>query len=298
MLYENVLGLIGNTPIVKLSNINLEFNSSLYAKIEKNNLSGSIKDRACYQMIISLINEGKLKKGSTIIEPTSGNTGIGLACLCNYFSLNCIIVMPESMSLERRKLIRDFNGKLELVQGGMKECKERAYELNKEIPDSIILGQFDNENNAKAHYLYTVREILNDLPDVDVIICGIGTGGTISGIGKYIKDNNLNIEVIGVEPKSSPLITLKRAGKHKIQGIGANFIPSILDQSVISKMVLVSDEEAIECSRELVKKEGLFVGISSGANYAAAKQLINDPIYKNKKILMIFPDSGERYSWN
>lgn len=298
MLYENVLGLIGNTPIVKLSNINLEFNSSLYAKIEKNNLSGSIKDRACYQMIISMINEGKLKKGSTIIEPTSGNTGIGLACLCNYFSLNCIIVMPESMSLERRKLIRDFNGKLELVQGGMKECKERAYELNKEIPDSIILGQFDNENNAKAHYLYTVREILNDLPDVDVIICGIGTGGTISGIGKYIKDNNLNIEVIGVEPKSSPLITLKRAGKHKIQGIGANFIPSILDQSVISKMVLVSDEEAIECSRELVKKEGLFVGISSGANYAAAKQLINDPIYKNKKILMIFPDSGERYSWN
>lgn len=298
MLYENVLGLIGNTPMVKLSNINFELNSKLYAKIEKNNLSGSIKDRACYQMIISLINEGKLKKGSTIIEPTSGNTGIGLACLCNYFSLNCIIVMPESMSLERRKLIKDFNGKLELVQGGMKECKERAYELNKEIPDSIILGQFDNENNAKAHYLYTVREILNDLPDVDVIICGIGTGGTISGIGKYIKDNNLNIEVIGVEPKSSPLITLKRAGKHKIQGIGANFIPSILDQSVISKMVLVSDEEAIECSRELVKKEGLFVGISSGANYAAAKQLINDPIYKNKKILMIFPDSGERYSWN
>ncbi|MDD7736445.1 MAG: cysteine synthase family protein [Bacillales bacterium] len=298
MLYENVLGLIGNTPIVKLSNINFELNSKLYAKIEKNNLSGSIKDRACYQMIISLINEGKLKKGSTIIEPTSGNTGIGIACLCNYFSLNCIIVMPESMSLERRKLIKDFNGKLELVQGGMKECKERANELNKEIPDSIILGQFDNENNAKAHYLYTVREILNDLPDVDVIICGIGTGGTISGIGKYIKDNNLNIEVIGVEPKSSPLITLKRAGKHKIQGIGANFIPSILDQSVISKMVLVSDEEAIECSRELVKKEGLFVGISSGANYAAAKQLINDPIYKNKKILMIFPDSGERYSWN
>lgn len=298
MLYENVLGLIGNTPMVKLSNINLEFNSSLYAKIEKNNLSGSIKDRACYQMIISMINEGKLKKGSTIIEPTSGNTGIGLACLCNYFSLNCIIVMPESMSLERRKLIRDFNGKLELVQGGMKECKERANELNKEIPDSIILGQFDNENNVKAHYFYTAKEILNDLPDVDVIICGIGTGGTISGIGKYVKDNNLNIEVIGVEPKSSPLITLKKVGKHKIQGIGANFIPSILDQSAISKMVLVSDEEAIESARELVKKEGLFVGISSGANYAAAKQLINDPIYKNKKILMIFPDSGERYSWN
>lgn len=298
MLYENVLGLIGNTPMVKLSNINFELNSKLYAKIEKNNLSGSIKDRACYQMIISLINEGKLKKGSTIIEPTSGNTGIGIACLCNYFSLNCIIVMPESMSLERRKLIKDFNGKLELVQGGMKECKERANELNKEIPDSIILGQFDNENNVKAHYFYTAKEILNDLPDVDVIICGIGTGGTISGIGKYIKDNNLNIEVIGVEPKSSPLITLKKVGKHKIQGIGANFIPSILDQSAISKMVLVSDEEAIESARELVKKEGLFVGISSGANYAAAKQLIKDPIYKNKKILMIFPDSGERYSWN
>lgn len=298
MLLKNVIELIGNTPLVNLSHINKEYDSKLYAKIEKNNLSGSIKDRACLEMITSLINQGKLKKGSTIIEPTSGNTGIGLACLCNAYSLNCIIVMPESMSLERRKLIKDYNARLELVSGGMKECKEKAEELKNKIPNSIVLGQFDNEYNPLAHYKYTAKEIFKDLPEVDVIICGIGTGGTISGIGKYVKDHKLNTEIIGVEPKSSPLITNNLVGQHKIQGIGANFIPKILDKNVIDKMMLVSDEDAINSSRELVKKEGLFVGISSGAVFAAAKELINQEKYKNKKIVMIFPDSGERYSWN
>ncbi len=297
MLYDDVLGLIGNTPIVKLSNINSNSGSNLFAKIEKNNLSGSIKDRACYEMIISLIKENKIINGSTIIEPTSGNTGIGLACLCNYFSLKCIIVMPEGMSLERRKLIQDYNAELVLVSGGMKECKLKAEELKNTIPNSIILNQFDNENNYKSHYLYTAKEIFTDLPDVDIIICGIGTGGTITGIGKYIKDNNLNTKIIGVEPEASPLISLNKSGVHKIQGIGANFIPSILDRNVIDEIVLVSDEEAITSARELVKIEGLFVGISSGANYACAKKLLTNEEFKNKKILMIFPDSGERYSW-
>ena len=297
MLYENVLGLIGNTPIVKLSNINSRLGANLFAKIEKNNLSGSIKDRCCYEMILSLIKENKIINGSTIIEPTSGNTGIGLACLCNYFSLKCIIVMPEGMSLERRKLIQDYNAELVLVSGGMTECKLKAEELKNTIPNSIILNQFDNENNYKSHYLYTAKEIFTDLPDVDIIICGIGTGGTITGIGKYIKDNNLNTKIIGVEPEASPLISLNKSGVHKIQGIGANFIPSILDRNVIDEIVLVSDEEAITSARELVKIEGLFVGISSGANYACAKKLLTKQEFKNKKILMIFPDSGERYSW-
>lgn len=298
MLLDNVIELIGNTPLVNLSKINKENNSHLFAKVEKNNLSGSIKDRACLQMIEDLFKENKIKEGSTIIEPTSGNTGIGLACLCNAYNLKCIIVMPESMSLERRKIIRDYNATLELVDGGMKECKQKALELAKKIPNSIIMGQFDNVNNPIAHYIHTAKEIVADLPDVDVVIAGIGTGGTITGIGRFIKDNNLKIEVIGVEPQSSPLISKNIAGTHKIQGIGANFIPSILDQTVIDKIILVSDDEALSSAKELVRKEGLFVGISSGASFAAAKKLLQNPNYLNKKIVMIFPDSGERYTWS
>lgn len=298
MLVNKVIDLIGNTPLVNLSNINKENNSKLFAKIEKGNLSGSIKDRASLQMIKSLIASGKIKEGSTIIEPTSGNTGIALACLCNIYNLNCIIVMPDSMSLERRKLICDYNAKIELVSGGMKECVEKANELNQIIPNSYIIGQFDNIENVNSHYYTTAREIINDLPNVDVIICGIGTGGTITGIAKYIKENKLNIEIIGVEPESSPLISCGKANAHKIQGIGANFIPSILDTKLIDKIVLVNDNDAINSAKELVKKEGLFVGISSGANYQAAKQLIKTNEYFDKNIVMIFADSGERYTWN
>lgn len=296
MLYQNVLSLIGKTPLVKLNYNNLK-ELNVYAKIEKLNLSGSIKDRPAYQMIKELINQDKLHQGDTIIEPTSGNMGISLACLSNIFKLNCIIVMPKSMSLERRKLISDYHAKIELVDGGMNECKIKALELQKEIKGSVILGQFDNENNVKSHYSTTIKEILEDLPDVDVIISGIGSGGTISGIGKYVKDHHLNIEIIGVEPLNSPLITLKRSGNHKIQGIGANFIPSILDQNVIYKMILISDEDAEKYSRELITNEGLLVGLSSGAVLAGAHKLIKNNEYKHKKIVLIFPDSGERYSW-
>lgn len=297
MLLNSIIELIGNTPLVKLNKC-VEKSNFIYAKIEKNNLSGSIKDRASLQMLLDLFEQGKIKEGSTIIEPTSGNTGIALAALSNYFSLNCLIVMPSSMSLERRKLIQDYGAKLILVDGGMKECKEKAEQLNQEIEDSIIVGQFDNLSNPKSHYLNTAKEIFADLEDVDVIVCGIGTGGTISGIGRYIKENNKKVELIGVEPFSSPLITKKVAGPHKIQGIGANFIPNILDQSVIDKMFLVKDEEAIATSRDILKKEGLLVGISSGACLYCAKSLAKEKCYLNKKFVVIFPDSGERYSWN
>ena len=249
-------------------------------------------------MIRDLFDQGKLHRGDTIIEPTSGNTGIALACLANSFDLKCIIVMPEKMSLARRKLIADYGAELVLVSGGMKECKEKAEQLQNQIEGSFIVGQFDNPSNVKAHYERTAKEILSDLPDVRVIVAGIGTGGTISGIGKYVKDHHLDVEVIGVEPFSSPLITLKKAGPHRIQGIGANFIPSILNQEVISKIALVKDEDALAMAKELVRKESLFVGISSGAAMKVALDLAAENQYAGKKIVAILPDSGERYEWN
>ena len=290
--------LIGNTPVVKMNRIAEGCAASVYAKIEKNNLSGSLKDRAALQMIRDLFDQGKLHRGDTIIEPTSGNTGIALACLANSFDLKCIIVMPEKMSLARRKLIADYGAELVLVSGGMKECKEKAEQLQNQIEGSFIVGQFDNPSNVKAHYERTAKEILSDLPDVRVIVAGIGTGGTISGIGKYVKDHHLDVEVIGVEPFSSPLITLKKAGPHRIQGIGANFIPSILNQEVISKIALVKDEDALAMAKELVRKESLFVGISSGAAMKVALDLAAENQYAGKKIVAILPDSGERYEWN
>jgi len=298
MVLENTLELIGNTPVVKMNRIAEGCAASVYAKIEKNNLSGSLKDRAALQMIRDLFDQGKLHQGDTIIEPTSGNTGIALACLANSFDLKCIIVMPEKMSLARRKLIADYGAELVLVSGGMKECKEKAEQLQNQIEGSFIVGQFDNPSNVKAHYERTAKEILSDLPDVRVIVAGIGTGGTISGIGKYVKDHHLDVEVIGVEPFSSPLITLKKAGPHRIQGIGANFIPSILNQEVISKIALVKDEDALAMAKELVRKESLFVGISSGAAMKVALDLAAENQYAGKKIVAILPDSGERYEWN
>ena len=231
MVLENTLELIGNTPVVKMNRIAEGCAASVYAKIEKNNLSGSLKDRAALQMIRDLFDQGKLHRGDTIIEPTSGNTGIALACLANSFDLKCIIVMPEKMSLARRKLIADYGAELVLVSGGMKECKEKAEQLQNQIEGSFIVGQFDNPSNVKAHYERTAKEILSDLPDVRVIVAGIGTGGTISGIGKYVKDHHLDVEVIGVEPFSSPLITLKKAGPHRIQGCLLYTSPSPRDCS-------------------------------------------------------------------
>ncbi|EKV56501.1 PLP-dependent cysteine synthase family protein [Brachyspira hampsonii] len=304
MIYNNILDMIGNTPIVRLKNIetkfNLDSNIELYGKVEKVNPAGSVKDRAVKQILTDLIKEGKLKEGSTIIEPTSGNTGIAMAAIGRYLKLNVIIVMPSSMSEERRKLIRDYGAKLELVDGGMNVAVERANQLKEEIPDSIIPGQFTNKSNVMAHYLTTASEIFKDIDDVNYIFSGIGTGGTATGIGKYIKDNNKNAKVIGVEPESSPLLTKGHAAPHKIQGIGANFVPEILDLSVIEKIIDVSNDNAINTARELCENEGLFVGISSGASVYAAidfsKQITGND--KKIKMLCILPDTGERYSWN
>ena len=304
MVYKSILDLIGNTPILRLSNIeskfNLNKNVELYGKVEKSNPAGSIKDRAVKQIILDLFKDGKLKEGSTIIEPTSGNTGIAMAAIGRYLKLNVIIVMPSSMSEERRKLIRDYGAKLELVDGGMDAAVERANQLNKKIPDSVIPGQFVNESNVMAHYLTTAPEIFRDILDVDYIFAGIGTGGTITGIGQYVRDNKKDTKVIGVEPESSPLLTKGRAAPHKIQGIGANFVPEILDLTVISRIIDVSNDNAINTAREICFNEGLYVGISSGASVYAAIDLSKELEETDKKIKMlcILPDTGERYSWN
>ena len=246
MICNSILDLIGNTPILRLKRIESQFdldnNIELYGKVEKNNPAGSIKDRAVKYMVLDLFKDGKLKEGYTVIEPTSGNTGIALAAIGRYLKLNVIIVMPSSMSEERRKLIRTYGAKLELVDGGMDAAVDRANLLNKKIPDSIILGQFVNESNVMAHYITTATEIFKDIPNVDYIFAGIGTGGTITGIGQYVRDNKKNTKVIGVEPESSPLLTKGRASVHKIQGIGANFVPEILDLSVIEKIIDVKLE--------------------------------------------------------
>lgn len=303
MLYNNTLELVGNTPIVRLGKIEKKFNLNekikLFGKVEKNNPIGSVKDRPVKQMLFDLFESGKLKEGSTIIEPTSGNTGIAMAAIGSYLKLNVIIVMPSSMSQERRKLIKDYGAKLELVDGGMSVAVERANQLNNEIKDSVIPGQFINQSNVKAHYNYTAPEIFNDIPDVDYIVAGIGTGGTATGIGKYIVDNKKQTKVVGVEPESSPLLTKGKASPHKIQGIGANFIPEILDQKVISEIIDVSDDNAINTARDICLTEGLLVGISSGASVYGAVELSKKiEVNKEIKIVSILPDTGERYTWS
>ena len=303
MLYNNTLELVGNTPIVRLGKIEKKFNLNekikLFGKVEKNNPIGSVKDRPVKQMLLDLFESGKLKEGSTIIEPTSGNTGIAMAAIGSYLNLNVIIVMPSSMSQERRKLIKDYGAKLELVDGGMSVAVERANQLNNEIKDSVIPGPFINQSNVKAHYNYTAPEIFNDIPDVDYIVAGIGTGGTATGIGKYIVDNKKQTKVVGVEPESSPLLTKGKASPHKIQGIGANFIPEILDQKVISEIIDVSDDNAINTARDICLTEGLLVGISSGASVYGAIELSKKiEVNKEIKIVSILPDTGERYTWS
>lgn len=300
MVYENITKLIGNTPLVRLEKVEKANSLSchLYGKLEKSNPAGSVKDRAVLQILLDYQKAGVVKEGTTIIEPTSGNTGIALSALSNYFGYKTIIVMPMSMSVERRNLIKAYNAELVLVDGGMKDAVAKAEEIKASIPGSIIFGQFVNLSNPKAHYLHTAEEIYADLKDVDVIVAGIGTGGTITGIGRFFKERNLKTEIVGVEPESSPLLTKGVAGKHKIQGIGANFVPQTLDLKFVDRVVTVKDEEAIETAKDIVRKEGLLVGISSGAALFAAIRIAKDVKYKNKKIVVILPDTGERYQWN
>lgn len=300
MIYKNITELIGNTPLVKLDKIiaayGLKFD--LYGKLEKANPIGSVKDRPVLQILLDYQKAGVIKKGSTIIEPTSGNTGIALAALGNYFEYKVILVMPSSMSNERRSLIRAYNAELVLIDGGMQQAVDKAEEIKASIPGSIIFGQFTNFSNPKAHYLHTAEEIYKDLKDVDVVVSGIGTGGTISGIGHFFKEKHLPVEMIAVEPLASPLLSKGLAGKHMIQGIGPNFVPKILDLECVDRIMTVSNEDAIESAKEIVRKEGLLVGISSGAALKAALELNEDKKYENKRIVVIFPDTGERYQWN
>lgn len=298
--YNGITELIGKTPLLKLNNLEkeLSLSANLYAKLEYFNPAGSVKDRVALYMIEDAEKSGKITKGATIIEPTSGNTGIGIAMVSASKGYKAVIVMPDSMSVERIKIIRGYGAEVVLTKGalGMKGAIEKANEIQKNTPNSIILGQFSNPVNPLAHYYTTGKEIYADMNGkIDVFVAGIGTGGTISGIGKYLKEQNKNVKVIGVEPESSPLITKGVAGSHKIQGIGANFIPTILNPSVIDSLMVVSDEGALNASRLIAKKEGVLVGISSGASLSVAMELAKLKENDGKNIVCLLPDTGERY---
>lgn len=300
MLFKNASELIGNTPLVELTNIEKQYSlkAKLYAKVEYFNPTGSVKDRIALSMINDAFDKGLINENSVLIEPTSGNTGIGIAALCAMKNIKCILVMPESMSIERRKLLSIYGAKLVLTEAkeGMGGSIKKAKELEKTIPNAIILGQFDNEANPRIHYLTTGKEIYNDLNGkVDLFIAGIGTGGTISGTGKYLKEKIEDVKIIGVEPLSSPVISQNKKGSHKIQGIGAGFIPSTLDLSIIDKVETCSDEDAFKFARIVPSIEGMLVGISSGASLKVAIEYAKKEENANKNIVVLFPDSGDRY---
>lgn len=286
---KNILETIGNTPLVMLSD-------NLIAKIESKNPGGSVKDRIAYKMIKEAFNEKLINEDTVIIEPTSGNTGIGLAMVCAAMHMKCILVMPDTMSIERRKLLQAYGAELVLTSGklGMKGAVHEAYQLHEEISNSFIPQQFENMNNPLVHYETTAKEIYQDMDgNIDIFVAGIGTGGTISGVGKYLKEMNPNIQVIGIEPLESALITSGITGSHKIQGIGAGFIPKNLNMEIVDDFFVVSSDEAFEGSKYLAKEHGILVGISSGAAYMVASKISNE--WKDKKIVVLFPDTGERY---
>ncbi|EGK8165766.1 cysteine synthase A [Campylobacter coli] len=290
-VYKKVNELIGNTPIIQLE----KFGANLFAKCEFLNPSHSIKDRAAFEMIQNALNEGKIDSKTVIVEATSGNTGIALAMICADLGLQFIAVMPESMSLERRKMITLFGAKLELTPAnlGMKGAVDKANEILKNTPNSFMPSQFENLANKNAHRKTTALEILNDLDnDLDIFVASFGTGGTISGVGEILKETLDKIHIVAVEPLASPLLSRGEAGSHKIQGIGANFIPSILNKDIIDEIIAVSNEDAINTAKELARN-GLMVGISSGANVFAASILAKK--FPDKKILTMLNDTAERY---
>lgn len=297
-VFHSFIDLIGHTPIVQLHQIEEKYNlkSHIYAKIESYNPAGSVKDRVAKQMIIDAIDEGKLKPGATIIEPTSGNTGIGLCAVGSTLGFKVIIVMPDSMSEERITLMKAYGAAVVLTPGnlGMSGAIEKANELAASIENSFIPGQFENPSNPKAHYLSTGPEIDEQMNGyIDYFVSGIGTGGTISGTGKYLKERHPDLQVIGVEPADSPLLTKGKAGPHKIQGIGANFVPDALDTSIYDKLITASTEQSYQCARDLAKEEGILAGISSGAALYAAIEIAKT--VDNKNIVVILPDGGDRY---
>ena len=303
--FDKITDLIGGTPILKLNNyIALtELPANIYAKLEYFNPAGSVKDRIAKAMIDDAEAKGALKPGAVIIEPTSGNTGIGLASIATAKGYKAIIVMPETMSVERRNIIKAYGAEIVLTDGtkGMKGAIAKADELSKEIPGSFVAGQFVNPSNPKAHRLTTGPEIWEDTDGkVDVFVAGIGTGGTITGVGEYLKEKNpdvkvIAVKVVAVEPATSPVLSKGEAGPHKIQGIGAGFVPDTLNTKVYDEIIAVENDDAFAAAKEIASAEGILVGISSGAAYFAAKQIAERPEYAGKNIVVLLPDSGDRY---
>lgn len=299
-VYEKVTDLIGKTPLVKLTNYikENELEADIYAKLELFNPAGSVKDRIALAMINDAEEKGLLKKGSVIIEPTSGNTGIGLASVAAARGYRIILTMPETMSVERRNLLKAYGAELVLTDGakGMKGAIAKAEELSKEIPNSFIPGQFVNPANPAIHRATTGPEIWDDTDGkVDIFVAGVGTGGTVSGVGEYLKSKNPNVKVVAVEPAGSPVLTKGVSGPHKIQGIGAGFVPDTLDTKVYDEIIAVENEDAFKTGKEIARKEGVLVGISSGAAVYAASVLAKRPENKGKIIVALLPDNGDRY---
>ncbi|MDE6149261.1 MAG: cysteine synthase A [Ruminococcus sp.] len=300
-VYKNVSELVGRTPIVEVERLSKALgvtDAKVLAKLEYFNPAGSVKDRVAKSMIEDAEKKGLLKEGATIIEPTSGNTGIGLAAIGTSKGYKVILTMPETMSIERRNLLKAYGAQIVLTEGskGMKGAIAKADELNKEIENSVILGQFVNAANPAAHVATTGPEIWEDTDGkVDIFVAGVGTGGTVTGVGKYLKSQNADIKIVAVEPESSPVLSKGTPGPHKIQGIGAGFVPDVLDTEVYDEIITVSNENAFFAGNKAAKTEGILVGISSGAALYAATELAKRPENKGKTIVVLLPDTGERY---
>ena len=293
MIYDNIVKTIGNTPIVKIKTGADE--AEIYVKLEFFNPGGSVKDRIAFNMISKMLADGTLKEGDTIVEPTSGNTGIGAAMCGAALGFKVILCMPESMSIERRKIVAAYGAQLELTPaaGGMKAAIARATELAAQ-PNHVMLSQFENKYNPQAHELTTAAEIVADFSELDAFVAGVGTGGTISGVAKVLKEKGYDTKIIAVEPEASPVLSGGNPGPHKIQGIGAGFLPNTMDMSLVSEVEKVSNDDALNAARAIAKSDGLMIGISGGASYVAAKRVAKR-LGAGKKVLFIAPDNGERY---